>query len=604
MAETLLEISSKNGVLSDGNNSTFKTVFGEPIRVSAGSTINFQNAFIDLGLESADLIAIPYNLRLGINFHRFDEDIPRVPKTQGTDPTFYQKATMYYEDDNLISQYDAEPDITYGLMLSTHRCTLLPAFLMTRQNRNVANSIVQETFTSIEQTATIDIPAGFYSRTKFIQLVNDGFNLINGSLTNTDKPLESKKTVNNPTYGDLTELTPYDYQQAPNNNNQLLKSYEYSYATRTTAPGGLQTDTDLVPNPPAIYPHQTPTFKTYITDKTWNDWFFPVYTVPSDPDLFYEEQYPGYVWMATNQTGFLAGTTKFNLNYDQDNQLFFIDYTHSPILDGEQREIVQFSNQKTRYVGLGSGGAVDQNTGYKANGRAGGIMISRLFSLQLDNTFTPISNDNTNFWQKYLGFGFDDAYQTQFNADFKTETRTFWGFGFLKWEQTLNYPDPKYFDIATTNALIPIAWLQQQNWTDPDNDRGFSIVVNDIPKTFQSIGSRNILGTGGAQFVEPDAYFLVEVNINGARTDNYRDKDSYRQIMACCGKTYPSTASYIQSFADNVVQSIVMTDDITIDTIEVRLLRPDKTPALELGANSTVFLKIVQPIQVQAPQPQ
>ena len=52
--ETLLELSSKNGMVLDSNNSTFTTVFGEPIRVAAGSTINFTNAFIDsstLGLN-------------------------------------------------------------------------------------------------------------------------------------------------------------------------------------------------------------------------------------------------------------------------------------------------------------------------------------------------------------------------------------------------------------------------------------------------------------------------------------------------------------------------------------------------------------------------
>ena len=587
--ETLLELSSKTSMVLDSNNSTFTTVFGEAIPVVAGSTINFTNAFIDLGLESADLITIPTNIQLGINFYRYDEDIPKVPKVQGTDPTNYSKATIYYEEQSTGQSTAIEntaappPNTTFGFRTATHNPTLLPAFLLDRTARNrVSAGHVAETFVATEQTATINIPAGFYSRSKFLQLVNDGFNLIGGSLTNTDKPLENKVGANKP-----FDMSPYDYQLAPNNNSNLLKAFEYSYAT--WSPVARDTDDSGIVN----------TFKSHTADKVWPSWFFPIYTQPSNLNLFVDEPYPPYVWMSNGQTGFLAGTTKFNLNYDQENQIFFIDYAHSPILDSEQREIVQFSRQKTEYATQQVVYST-QDTGYKANGRAGGIMISRLFSLELDNTFTPVSQTNSGFWQRYLGFGFDDDFHTQFTADLKTEVRTFYAgsANLLYWVQTLTYPDPKYFDTCTTNALIPIAWLQQQNWTDPDTDRGFSIVVNDIPKTFQSIGSKNILGTSGQQFTEPTSHFLIELNIHNIRNNNYRDIESYRQIAAVCGKTYPSTASYIQSFADNTIQTLVMDEDTWIDKIEVRILNPDKTPAIELGENTTVFIKLTQPVTV------
>lgn len=587
--ETLLELSSKTGNVLDSNNSTFSVVFGQPIHVAAGSTINYINGFIDLGLESADLISIPTNIQLGINFYRFDEDIPKVPATQGTDPTTYSKSTMYFVrqtpgTSEAIEQLNPTPT-TYGSRTAAHLGTLLPAFLLDRTQRaKVAEGEVHETFVAQEQTAFINIPAGFYSRTKFIQLVNDAFNLIGGSLTNTDKPLENKSGASAP-----FDVSPYDYQLSPNNTSSLLKAYEYSYTSWNV----IAFDPDSKGN----------ILTTHINDKTWPSWFFPIYTEPSNPNLFVNEPYPGYVWMANGQTGFLAGTTKFNLNYDQENQIFFIDYAHSPILDSDQREIVQFSKQKTEYIDSNFNWRVE-TTGYKANGRAGGILISRLFSLELDASFNPVSQTNTEFWQKFLGFGFDDDFHTQFNADFKTEVRTF-NMGdinsssYLIWTQTLQYPDPKYFDICTTNALIPIQFLQQQNWSTPANDRGFSIVVNDIPKTFQSIGSRNILGASGQQFTEPDSHFLIELNINGVRNANYRDIESYRQITAVCGKTYPSTASYIQSFDDAAIQTLIMDEDITISKIEVRILRPDKTPALELGSNSTIFIKITQPVVVE-----
>ena len=611
--ETLLELSSKNGVFSDGNNSTFTTVFGEPIRVAAGSTINFTNAFIDLGLESADLISIPTNIQLGINFYRFDEDIPKVPTTVGTAAEEYNKATIYvpetlaaatnnwtvvdYVD---FSKKDPPTVRQYGYRAGVHSATCLPSILCERQSRTAVpdSGLVQETFRAIEETAVITIPAGFYNRTKFIQLVNDGFNLINGSLTNTDKAPENV----GPAAG-IAEHTvsPKDYQLPPSSTNNLLKAFEYSYNTWVPIAGV-----------PESAPQTGAQTQTHTSDNVWPYWFFPIYTLPNDPTTFLDEVFLPYVWMTNNQSGFLAGTSKFNLNYDETSQLFFIDYAHSPILDADQREIVQFNSVNTKYFpNIDSDRPVAINTGYKANGRAGGILISRLFSLELDDNFQPVSQTNSGFWQKYLGFGFDDAFQAQFNADFITTNRTFYYVNFngpvdkisIEYQHTIIHPDPKYFDICTTNSLIPVQFLQQSNWTTPANDRGFSIVVNDIPKTFQSIGNKNILGVGTGQFVEPTSHFLIELNIHNVRNDNYRDKDSYRQVMAVSGKTYPSTASYIQSFADATIQTLIMDEDTYIDRISVRILNPDKTPATELGTNSTVFVKITQPVVVNQPQP-
>lgn len=583
--ETLLELSSKNGNVLDENNSTFSVVFGEPLKVAAGSTINFQNAFIDLGLESADLISIPNNIRLGINFYRYDEDIAKVPSTVGTDAAYYDKRYMYYPNVNEtiteISNYYAN----LGYKTSEYDATLLPAFLLERTNQTKQGNTITDTFVATEETATIDIPAGFYSRTKFIQLVNDGFNLINGSLTNADKPLFEVGT---------DPVTPIDYQLPPNNNSNILKAYEYSYATAS-----------VKGNEPALGGKQA-----YVNDETWPNWFFPVHT--NSQQYYVKQDYMPYTWFNNSQTGFLAGTTKFNLNYDNENNIYFIDYAHSPILDDQQREVVVFARQKGQYMAPASGATYTANTGYKANGRAGGILISRLFSLDLDDNFNPTSQINSRFWQKYLGFGFDDDYQAQFNADKITETRKFVYadqshpiptiFGAINY--IITYPNPSYFATATTSPLIPVQWLQQSNWTNAANDKGFCIFTNDIPKVFESIGTRSILGTSGQQFTEPDSHFLIELNIKNIRNDNYRDIQSYRQISAVCGKTYPSTASYIQSFADNTVQTLVMNEDTWIDKIEVRILRPDKTPAVELGTNSTIFIKLTQPVVVQGQQPQ
>jgi hypothetical protein len=46
-----------------------------------------------------------------------------------------------------------------------------------------------------------------------------------------------------------------------------------------------------------------------------------------------------------------------------------------------------------------------------------------------------------------------------------------------------------------------------------------------------------------------------------------------------------------------------MNEDTWIDKVEVRILNPDKTPAIELGENTTIFIKLTQPVIVNQPQP-
>ena len=341
--------------------------------------------------------------------------------------------------------------------------------------------------------------------------------------------------------------------------------------------------------------------KYFPSDKTWNDWFFPVFTTPSDDTYFINYDFLPYVWWLNGQSGFLAGTTKFSLQYDGDNNLFFIDYAHSPIIDQNQKEVVVFSKSFQSYFPSGT-----NPIGYKANGSAGGILISRLFSYELDDNNNPVNNNNTGFWQNVLGFGFDDDSSQQFEDDFITKNLSFAvnGDNSVNLEPTVTvgyynftvtYPDPKYLATNTTSALIPIQWLQQSNYTVNTNDEGFSIKTNDLPKVFESIGNNPIYGDS-TTFVIPNSHYLIEVNISHLRNDNYRDKDSYYQVMSIAGKTYTSGTNYIQTFDDGSVQALNIEEDIYIDKIEIRVLNPDKTLAVGLGSNSTIFLKLTQPV--------
>jgi hypothetical protein len=586
MSETLLEIKVADGV-KNNDNSFFQTVYGEPLLLQKGSTIDFVTAFLDLGAQSQNIIEIPNNLQLGIDFYRYEYDISKVPSAWGTDAPFYDKRTIYYGEDYTIIDPMGAPGVPdppliekYGFRDSTYRATNLCSFLLTRTAPTVdddVNHIRTDTFAPVKQTAVINIKKGNYTKVKLTQIINDEFNLIKGGVTNTDKPYENKT---NPT-------TPLDYQLSPNNKSVLLTAYEYKYNT-TTVTDPVLSNLGLEPN------------KYYPSDKTWNNWFVPVFTTPTDPTYFIDYDFLPYVWWQDGQSGFLSGTTKFNLEYDADNDLFYIDYAHSPILNQDQKEVVVFSKSQQSY-----GSPKAECIGYKANGSAGGILISRLFSYELDDNFNIVSNTNSGFWQDVLGFAFDDADAEQFENDFITKNISFAANGvdgvsgapvtngFYKF--TITYPNPSYLETNTTSALIPIQWLQQSNYTDNKDDNGFSIKTNDLPKVFDSIGNRPIYGDQKGYLV-PSSHYLVEVNISHVKNDNYRDKDSYYQIMSVAGKTYNSGSNYIQTFDDGSVQTLNIEEDVYIDKIEVRFLNPDKSVASGLGSNSTVFLKLTQPV--------
>lgn len=594
MAQTLLELKVADG-LKNTDNSFFQTVYGEPLLLQKGSTIDFVTGFLDLGAQSQNLIEIPNNLQLGIDFYRYDYDISKVPTVIGQDGDIYQKRVIYYYAPYPVVELDANGNAilplpeTYGYRRAIYQATNLASFLLTRtaSNDDLVTYTRTDTFVANVETATINIPKGTYTKLKLTQIINDQFNLIQGSLTNADKPLEY-----------IAPTSPVDYGISPNNKSVILKAYEYDYTTAS-----------VIADDPVCNPANTKTPpKFHINDKTWNYWFFPVFTEPDTPQYFINYDFLPYVWMNQNQSGFLAGTSKFNLEYDPDNDLFYIDYTHSPIIDQNQKEVVVFSRAKQVYSANAGSSDAPQTIGYKANGAAGGIMIARLFSYQLDDNFNVVNNTNTRFWQDVLGFGFDDASFQNIQDNMITKNLNFYvnwdansgggisGLGSVgKYVFNITYPDPNLLATNSTAALIPIQWLAQSNYTTAANDKGFSIYSNDIPKVFESIGNRPIYGDQKAYNL-PQSHYLVEINISHVKNDNYRDKDSYYQIMSVAGKTYNSGSNYIQTFDDGSVQTLNIEEDVYIDKIEVRFLNPDKTIATGLGSNSTVFLKLTQPV--------
>lgn len=599
MSQTVIEVKADKFLNED--NSYYEFLLGESINIKAGSTIDLMDSIIDLGITSQSTIDVPEDMYLGIDFYIYENDIPKVPDKQGT-PAYYQKRNIYIANNDVEIEgfaYPANayiPNKAYGQKLNTYYPSCLPAFLCQRQGQREVlysgtsptdPSIVQDTMNAMEFTAKIFIKKGSYSKQKFSQLVNDGFNLINGSLTNQDKPAESKSNNAKP-----FNVSPVDFSQVPNNNSEILKSYYYKYSelshTLTVDPDAWSDGTYL-----------NTTF--YNNDLNFAYWFCPIYT-KTYPDYEVDEPYSPYIWYTTNSSGFMAGTTKFNLEYDTDSDLFYIDYLHSPILDKEQKEVVLITPVLTKYSN-----SVAETIGYKSASSLGGIFITRLWS----NTTGDNTDPNTNFWQNSLGFAYNDDYREQINDNLLTKTTEIYYNTLTKvggggqdrlatriiYKFVITYPDPQFFSTSTTTPLVPIQWLQQSNYSTNADDTGMSIITQDLPRSFQSIGNIPILGDQSA-FQQKNPYYLIEVNINDVKNDNWRDKNSNYQIMNICGRTY-TTGDYIQSYDDGSVQALILYEDINIDKISIKILNPDKTFATDLGTNTTIFLKITQPVVLE-----
>jgi hypothetical protein len=605
MSSKVLEIKASNGIKNSPDNSFFQTVYCEPITLKAGSSIDMKTAFIDIGNQSIGLIEVRTNIQLGIEFYRYEYDIAQVPNTSPAS-SFYAKRYIYSPSDadytNFLPGQPPSPTIpksTYGYRVAKYTNSNLPAFLLERTNSVIVGNSRTETFRPTKETATINLRKGLYTKQKLIQQINDQFNLIVGSLTNADKPNEVI-TPATPPHQPSDARTPLDYNLPTNYTGNLLKAYTYDYVSASEQ-GNDPLQNPIFPTPIVIYKN----------DINWNYWFFPIYTEPNPPTYYYnkDEYWLPYVWYANGQQGFMAGASKFNVEYDPDNDEFFIDYTHTPIISNQGKEVVVFSDSNAFYqLNETSAKPESKIIGYKANGSMGGILLSRLFSYECDDNFNVVSQTNTGFWQIQMGFGFDDASSAQFEADFVQEQRIYYQNAFFADDVyatatytvfNITYPNPKYLLTNCTDSLIPIQWLVQSNYTIPAQDYGMSIFSKDLPKVFESIGTRPIYPERGTQSAQQSPYFLIEVNINHIKNDNFRDQDSYRQIMLIAGRTYGSGTQFIQTFDDGNIQALNLETDISIDRVEVKILNPDKTLAQGLGDGTTIYLNLTEPIIVQ-----
>lgn len=599
--ETVIEV--KSNVFLNDDNSYFEMVLGEPINIKSGSSINYIDGLIDLGATSTTNITVENDMLLGFQYFVYEQDIPKIPDnfSAGTIDK-YNKRYIYRAPDQdkvdpktfIIENTNNPPQKSYGYKTVEYRPSCLSAFLFEKTGRrklinnppyNQNNPpISEDILNAVERTAQILIKAGTYSKTKFTQLVNDGFNLVTGGLNNNDKPYE----IN---VGGDDE--PLDFTVNPNNTSQLLEpiNYKYDQSSFIAADNlGLIGDASLSP----MFSRDVDNFF----------YFIPVYS-EDNPNFIINEPFYPYIWFEDDSEGWLTGTTKFNLEYDSDSNLFFLDYLHSPYIDKDGKESVLITPVDGIYRKSGAKDASSETVGYKVASRLSGIMLSRLFSIDVDSSGNPIDNVNTLFWQNKLGFtGFDDTYRQ--NITFTTLTNDLFSYSKdnddidIIYKFVYTYPDLKFFDIGTTKPLVPIQWLQQSNYTTNSNDYGMAIKSDELPKLFESIGTNPIIGDNIA-FSESIPYYLIEVSINGLKNDNWRDRDSNYQIMNIAGRTY-TTGDFLQTFDDGSLQSIVIYEDINIEKISIRILNPDKTLAQNLGQNSSFFIKITQPIVVDANQ--
>jgi len=145
----------------------------------------------------------------------------------------------------------------------------------------------------------------------------------------------------------------------------------------------------------------------------------------------------------------------------------------------------------------------------------------------------------------------------------------------------------------TTGGFIPLSAQVDRtsaSWWKPAVENspqsGLPFLSTSID-TFNILGSQNTISNTQFSY----GYFLIEVS--GNFKSNYYSNKSSPNIMAIVSRYYELN-SFTSGGSDTSLIYTHQGDPITLSSFGVRIMKPDKTVADNLGENTTVFLQIIK----------
>ena len=147
--------------------------------------------------------------------------------------------------------------------------------------------------------------------------------------------------------------------------------------------------------------------------------------------------------------------------------------------------------------------------------------------------------------------------------------------------------------LNTTGGFIPLSAQVDRtsaSWWKPaveNNPQSGLPFLSTSVDTFNILGSQNTISNTQFSY----GYFLIEVS--GNFKSNYYSNKSSPNIMAIVSRYYELN-SFTSGGSDTSLIYTHVGDPITLSSFGVRIMKPDKTLADNLGENTSVFLQIIK----------
>jgi len=304
-----------------------------------------------------------------------------------------------------------------------------------------------------------------------------------------------------------------------------------------------------------------------IVDAPYHNQYVPVYNYNN----------PG------NKQVYWAGSSQFDLQYDDESNKFYIEYMHMPYYgtataEVQTNEIITIN--KNEYLPPSAGA-----TGFPINAYSERFFYSKANS---GIALTSLSSSPSGFWDNICGF---DLNKLTVQAKYEVLDPAIIG-------------NPREFLVVTQQSLIPyIDYQEGVNITAPFliNDMSISKNSNFPTEAIKTVGEQiEVAGINSIYAdnvilnnVNENAYYLLEIE---SKFKNNLLTSDFGNMKNICGiaNTYFNSSNFTST---NSADSFIYQhsgESQMLQSFGIRILDSSKSLASGLGPDNTVFLQIIK----------
>ena len=329
----------------------------------------------------------------------------------------------------------------------------------------------------------------------------------------------------------------------------------------------------------------------------------------------------GFSYVASYQTGpqqafarnIWIGASQVELAYNEDTQLFFFNYLHTPLYQGGEESVAVKVNKKS------TGDFTTANADFANIYSSGGIMLHSLTAFE--GILGSASEVDVDFFGETLKFNLNKLYAPPYSMSaamtgvpFAGDLKPYWNY--LPTAQTQYFFDdaaPPAVAVGLTltggyigndNLLIKDANTTSTDATDrtknippwecppvPSTDPAAGQFFNAFNPVFSTTTANYTLKAADQMFKNTDirSHYLIEVDAK-FRGNFLTDNTNYRTIGQIVGK-YFTKGSFTESGGGGFLYTHVG-PPLKLSSFKCRILFPDKTLATDIGPDNAIYMAI------------